>query len=249
MGKTAGSRKAKIIKNIKKLERVLEVEDVESDKELVRQELERGIEVEDLESDKNLVRQVDELDGEMEKVEKASRKKLRRGIIQDEVDNEIGVETSQVDVDIGAANVAVNSNDVDMLATSLSPKSTLLAFRREVPGEDLQMKLSVPIIASSNQLTAPIYSNSQSNLAENISVPTINEVQVATLLAPAALPRPVTRDTIEYYKQSVSSLAKENESLKALLSQVQDCLKQSQLGFKEYKDVHEVKVSGTYIPE
>lgn len=248
MGKTSGSRKAKVFKNNKKLEEILEVEAISADMEFV-EEYAMG---------------------------KGPRKKIREGVIDDKIDDEIAdkiddeideeivvqekVKTAKVveedvvqdDVEMFHQETISKAQDEQKKAESnrihvpLSPKSTLLAFRREAPAEeDLPMQSStivtiVPEIQPSEKVYEPRVA-----LVENVQASSATPLQDADSSGVlASLPRPIARDTIDYYKKSVTSLTKENESLKALLSQVQDFLKQSQLGFKEYKDVHEKKVSG-----
>lgn len=239
MGKTSGSRKAKVVKNNKKLEEILEVEAISADMEFVEEYAE-------------------------EKMGKGPRKKIRGGINIDKIDDEImiqeKVKTSEVvedvikdvvqdDVEmlhqepISKAQDEQNQTESNRIHVPLSPKSTLLAFRRDAPAEEVpQMQSS--IIVPANQPSETVY-EPRAALVENVqassSATPLQDTVSSDVLA--SLPHPIARDTIDYYKKSVTSLAKENESLKALLSQVQDFLKQSQLGFKEYKDVHEKKVS------
>jgi hypothetical protein len=140
MGKTSGSRKAKVFKNNKKLEEILEVEAISADMEFV-EEYAMG---------------------------KGPRKKIREGAIDDKIDDEIGeeivvqekVKTAKVvedvikdvvqdDVEMFHQETISKAQDEQKKAESnrihvpLSPKSTLLAFRREAPAEeDLPMQSS-----------------------------------------------------------------------------------------------------------
>ena len=240
MGKTSGSRKAKVFKNNKKLEEILEVEAISADMEFVeeyamgkgpRKKIRGGV-IDDKFDDK--------IDDEIIIQEKVKTAKVVEDVIKDVVQDDVEMFHQET---ISKAQDEQKQAESNRTHVPLSPKSTLLAFRREAPAEeDLPMQSST--IVPENQPSEKVY-EPRVALAENVQASSVTPLQDADSSGVlASLPRPIARDTIDYYKKSVTSLTKENESLKALLSQVQDFLKQSQLGFKEYKDVHEKKVSG-----
>lgn len=121
----------------------------------------------------------------------------------------------------------------------LSPKSTLLAFRRDPALQTQSMQDREPA-AAAHKVATPA---AAVTVAEPLPATKVASIAAHTDV-PESLPHPIARDTIEYYKQSMAAMSKENESLKSLLGQVQGCLKQSEDGFVKYKQLHELKVSG-----
>ena len=256
MGKTAGSRK-KVTKSI-----VAENPDIQTEGALEESKglLNRSPEdappskrvkktsskASSKASSKKIVIVVEE--AEEDKVEGVEKEEDKVVVVQDDAPTKSAPTISESEPLAEVRDVEMTTEDskqeqeVADVVAPLSPKSTLLAFRRDPALQTQSMQDKEPVTAAQKVATP----------AATVSVvEPLPATKVASVAAhtdvPESLPHPIARDTIDYYKQSMAAMSKENESLKSLLGQVQGCLKQSEDGFVQYKQLHELKVSGMLL--